>query len=582
MASLQQKTSRGNKYWYIVESRRVNGKPRPVVLAYLGKAEDLLRRLEGIGSGAGVKSYAHGAVAALLRVAQELEVPFLINEHVRSARTYMPEKPLRHDLTVGATLLLGAIGRACLPTSKQAWWDWAKTTSCQYLLRVALNGMDSQHFWDLMDALPVEAIERIEEELLERVRRRYGLSSDTLLYDTTNFFTFIATTNTRCTLAQRAKNKQKRHDLRQVGLALVVTRGDHIPLFHLTYQGNRHDGPVFREIIERLKQRVLALRLDLEQHTLVFDRGNNSKKNMALIAEAGLHYVGALTPYHHPALLERAEGRFTTVHTQEQTLDVFRTRDVLWGRERTLLVFVSERLKTGRLRGLYVALNKAEDGLAHLQKTINAPSQRSQKRKDIEARIATLVNQQFIKDLIEWSLDEAQPGPWQLTFAVNHERLAELEKTLGFRILMTDRHDWPTADIIQAFHGQANVEHAFKNIKNPYHLALRPQFHWTDQKIAVHYFMCVLGYLMATILWREAKTKALFKGSLDTLLDSLNAIRLAATIDLSGKRGRHKVIYQLEQLDQSQHVLAQALGILDAHRHRPQLRGVGVYTPQRV
>jgi len=266
------------------------------------------------------------------------------------------------------------------------------------------------------------------------------------------------------------------------------------------------------------------------------------------------------------------------IRLQDQTLEVFRTQDVVWGQERTLLVFVSDRLKTGQLRGLYVALKKAEDGLAHLQKSINAPSQRSQKRKDIEARIATLLNHQFIKDLVDWSLDEAQPGPWQLTFAVNHQRLAELEKTLGFRILMTDRHDWQTADIIQAFQGQADVEHAFKNIKNPHHLALRPQFHWTDQKIAVHYFMCVLGYLMTTILWREAKAKVQFKGSVDTLLDTLNTIRLAATIDLSGKRGRHKVTYQLEQLDESQRALAQALGILDAHTHRPQLNGVGVYT----
>jgi transposase len=578
MASLQQKTSRGNKYWYIVESRRVNGKPRPVVLAYLGKAEDLLRRLAGIGSGSGIKTYAHGAVAALLRLAQELEVTTLINEHVHSARRYMPDKPLRHDLTVGATLLLGAIGRVCLPTSKQAWWEWAKTTSCEYLLRVALNGMNSQHFWDLMDALPVEAIERIEQQLLVRVRQRYGLSTDTLLYDTTNFFTFIATDNTRCTLAQRAKNKQKRHDLRQVGLALVVTREDQIPLFHLTYQGNRHDGPVFSAIIERLKQRMLALGLNLETHTLVFDRGNNSKKNMDLIAEAGLHYVGALTPYHHPALLDRADGHFTSVPLQAQTIEVFRTRDILWGRERTLLVFVSDRLKTGQLRGLYVALKKAQDALAHLQKTINTPSQRAQKRKDIETRIATVLNHQFIKDLVDWSLDEAQPGPWQLIFAVNHERLAELEKRLGFRILMTDRHDWQTADIIQAFQSQADVEHAFKNIKNPYHLALRPQFHWTDQKIAVHYFMCVLGYLMTTLLWREAKAKVQFKGSVDSLLDILNTIRLAATIDLSGKPGPHKVTYQLEQLDQSQRALAQALGVLDAHTNRPQLNGVGVYT----
>jgi transposase len=432
-----------------------------------------------------------------------------------------------------------------------------------------------------MDALPVEAIERIEQELLDRVRRRYGLSTDTLFYDTTNFFTFIATTNTRCTLAQRAKNKQKRHDLRQVGLALAVTREDQIPLFHLTYQGNRHDGPVFAGVIERLQQRMLALGLGLEKHTLVFDRGNNSKQNMALIAQAGLHYVGALTPYHHPALVERAEGHFTPVRVQDQTFDVFRTQDVVWDQQRTLLVFVSERLKAGQLRGLYAALKKAEDGLAQLQKTINAPSQRSQKRKDIEVRIAALVNHQFIKNLIEWSLDETQPGPWKLAFAVNHERLDELEKHLGLRILMTDRHDWTTSDIIQAFHGQAGVEHAFRNIKNPHHLALRPQFHWTDQKIAVHYFMCVLGYLMTALLWREAKASAQFEGSIDTLLDTLNTIRLAAIMDPSGKRGRHKVTYQLEQLDQSQRTLAQALGILDAHVQRPQLQGVGVYTPKR-
>ena len=45
MASIQSKMSRGNKYWYIVESRRVEGKPRPIVLAYLGKADGLLKRL---------------------------------------------------------------------------------------------------------------------------------------------------------------------------------------------------------------------------------------------------------------------------------------------------------------------------------------------------------------------------------------------------------------------------------------------------------------------------------------------------------------------------------------------------------
>jgi len=42
MATIQSKISRGHKYWYIVESRRVNGKPRPIVLEYLGKPDALL------------------------------------------------------------------------------------------------------------------------------------------------------------------------------------------------------------------------------------------------------------------------------------------------------------------------------------------------------------------------------------------------------------------------------------------------------------------------------------------------------------------------------------------------------------
>ena len=88
MATIQAKTSRGHRYWYIVESRRVNGKPRPVVLAYLGKPLDLLRRLQGLTGPLKVKSYAHGAVAALLKMVADLQVPELINAHVKAQRPY--------------------------------------------------------------------------------------------------------------------------------------------------------------------------------------------------------------------------------------------------------------------------------------------------------------------------------------------------------------------------------------------------------------------------------------------------------------------------------------------------------------
>ncbi len=84
MATIQSKTSRGHKYWYIVESRRVNGKPRPIVLEYLGKPDALLKRLQGLTEGLRLKSYSHGAIAALLDVAHKLDISSLINQYVKS------------------------------------------------------------------------------------------------------------------------------------------------------------------------------------------------------------------------------------------------------------------------------------------------------------------------------------------------------------------------------------------------------------------------------------------------------------------------------------------------------------------
>ena len=239
-----------------------------------------------------------------------MDVATIINGHVKSSRSYRATKPIKNHLTVGMTIVLAAVGRACMPTSKNQWANWAQTTSCGYLLRRNLSKLDSQHFWDMMDAVPVEAIELIERQLLKKAFELYKLDSDTLFFDTTNFFTFIDSTNQCCTIAQRGKNKQKRHDLRQVGMAMVVTKEDMIPLFHLSYKGNLHDAKVSAGVIGKVKKRLTDLSLDVDRHTLVFDRGVNSKENLALIKKLSMYYVGALTPSHHKQLITDASNNF--------------------------------------------------------------------------------------------------------------------------------------------------------------------------------------------------------------------------------------------------------------------------------
>ena len=141
---------------------------------------------------------------------------------------------------------------------------------------------------------------------------------------------------------------------------------------------------------------------------------------------------------------------------------------------------------------------------------------------------------------------------------------------------MTDRHDWNPVQIIKTYHGQSSIEQSFRELKNPSHLSLKPQFHWTDQKIVVHYFICVLGYLLATIAWRQAKLVG-FRGNLSTFLDTLNNIRLATILEETTTRGRVKASYKLEEMSPEENLLMEGLQIKDLHLKRLKFTNVGVY-----
>ncbi len=73
-----------------------------------------------------------------------------------------------------------------------------------------------------MGLLSPESIQAIERELASALIEQEGIDLSCLLYDTTNFFTYIDT-DTTSDIPQRGHNKQKRGDLKQIGLALLVS-----------------------------------------------------------------------------------------------------------------------------------------------------------------------------------------------------------------------------------------------------------------------------------------------------------------------------------------------------------------------
>ena len=146
MASIQKVKVGRYTYYRIVESRRVNGKPRPVPVLHLGTADQLLQRLLAQSAPyLRVRSYQHGDVAALTAMADRLDLVALIDRYLPYAR---------RPLSIGTTLLLAALNRAIWPCSKRSWAQWAERTSVPHLCALQPAALTRQYFWDRWTSSP--------------------------------------------------------------------------------------------------------------------------------------------------------------------------------------------------------------------------------------------------------------------------------------------------------------------------------------------------------------------------------------------------------------------------------------------
>src|SRR6478735_619057 len=127
----------------------------------------------------------------------------------------------------------------------------------------------------------------------------------------TNFATFVD--STKAPIAQRGKAKQKRFDLRLVGLGLVITRDGGVPPLSHADPGNNNDVSQFATMIGELAQRHRCLGGDTSELTVVFDAGQNSEANFTELTGLRLNYVGSVPPSDQPDLLAIPLARYQPI-----------------------------------------------------------------------------------------------------------------------------------------------------------------------------------------------------------------------------------------------------------------------------
>ena len=89
--------------------------------------------------------------------------------------------------------------------------------------------------------------------------------------------------------------------------------------------------------------------------------------------------------------------------------------------------------------------------------------------------------------------------------------------------MITDHADWETKDILEAYYEQDQIENVFRDSKNVEYCSMRPLYHWTDQKIRVHVFICLRSLLLGQMLMKEMEKNGI-NISKDKMLDELNGI----------------------------------------------------------
>jgi hypothetical protein len=473
-----------------------------------------------------------GDVGALVWVAEQLDVVGQIN---RACGWSGGPK----SVSLGEIVLAVAVQRACSPGAKRHLGAFLGE-SIPRVSCLPAESFTGQEFHRLGKSVNDTQLETAQIALARAAVSRFKLGTDVLAFDTTNFDTHIATT-TAGELARRGHAKSKRSDLRVVGLGVLVSETGHVPLLHRTYAGNASDHRVLEDCLDGLGRLHDALDAGEQRErragrTLVRDGGSWSEQMELNLDVAGYYTLVSLplgTKAAEEALQHAAtRGAMKGLSGTLSGVRAARLRTTVGDLDRTLIVVESEELLAGQKRGIAVALQKAKEELAKIERLAAAGRIR---REALERRVKKALRREHLTEFVVVTIGGSDGAP-TVQWAVDTEKRRELERTrLGKRILCTDRHSWTNERIVTGFRGQWNVEEIFRRAKKGGVVPWGPSHQWADSSLRLHTFATVLG-LMLVSLARVALGSRLSAKATMAALAGIEATQVRTTSGGPGRR----------------------------------------------
>jgi Transposase DDE domain len=537
------KRSGGFEYLQVVESHRVNGKPRQTVVATLGRLDALkesgeLDRLLQSGarfteSGMLVSAFEKGGTAAI--DAKRIGPPLLFERLWRDSYCRSVIEDLladrKFEFPVERAVFLTVLHRIMDPGSDRAAEKWRSAYSIGGMETIDLHHLYRAMSWlgeELADQQGRGLAPRTNKDLVEErlFAKRRDLFNDVglAIFDTTSLY-FEGEGGTA--LGENGHSKDSRPDLHQMVLGVVIDENGR-PICSEMWPGNTADVTTLISVVTRLRERFLLNRV-----CIIADRGMVSAKTIATLEANKIEYILGVrekrnvevaavladkTPF-VPLTIPKTNGR--------GTLD-------LQVKEVVRKVKEGQAGRTRHCRYI-VCYNEAEPSFAC-----------SVARNDAAPSFACSVAREAILAGLDKALrqgDKAMVGnrgfrrfiktEGESHFAIDPERVAAAAKFDGLYVIRTNARLSPLAVALR-YRQRWIVEDIFRTAKSI--IDTRPIFHRRDETIRGHVFCSFLALLLRKeLIDRLAAAGRRFEWA--DIIRDLDQI-VQTDIDQAGKRLR--------------------------------------------
>ena len=338
---------------------------------------------------------------------------------------------------------------------------------------------------DLFVGIDESMFHDIVEQLFVKIKDKFGIPESAILYDTSNFFTYIDEPS-RSVLARTGHNKEARHHLRQIGLALAVDKYYGMPFFYRVYRGNSHDSKTFGAVVDTLVAKIKATFGDVADLVLIIDKGNNSKENFKHL-KGKIKWVGSLVPSRYPELLKQDLASYDGEY---EDIFYFSTEQKIMDTACLVVSTYRPSLARKQAHTLYAGLVELTNAI---QEKFDAYKERPQ--DSVPPGIKTMLRESRYGKFLEVVVRAGQ-----LSFVSKQSEFEQAKQRFGKNLLFTDNPKADATWVIANYQGKYKIEDSFKLVKGADLIRFRPIRHFTDTKICAFAFCCVIALMLIKVI----------------------------------------------------------------------------------